>query len=241
MKTGTKGMWFAVAAILSVAVPSYAVTPLEGGDPRVLNAMQAAAQSRVVASKAVDDQNYTQPDSVLAMSCFSRTASSIAQQAGNVFSGDFREQLGSVVDDTVKAHTSNFKKNTLGGSSGSVDYTSNTAIRINKSATPVLSACVEQGLLVVKNSYQGLRTGTPPMTQSQLLDPTYASTDGKSVYNAALNNANATATRNAAQNAVAIMPDLPANLLPPCRGASYNTPCKVMVCRGVLPASTTCP
>src|SRR5690606_23964461 len=87
------------AALFVLAPLAAEAATVEGCDPRVMNAMQAAAQARVAASKAIDDEIYDQDDSVLALTCFARAAAVTAQEAGAIFSGDFRDRLAPVVTD----------------------------------------------------------------------------------------------------------------------------------------------
>jgi hypothetical protein len=217
-----------------MAVPSFAAAPVEGCDGRVLQTMQAAAQSRVAASKAVDDEIYTQPDSGLALTCFNQAASVSAQQAGATFSGDFRAQTAPVVDDALKAMYSNFGSFSVGGKAAQVDYTSDAAVKIDQTTTaPITYNCNQISKLWNTVNSQGVNTGTPYMTQSQLLDPTYTPPDGGSMHNASLASAASTAARTDAANAAAAMPDPVTYPIPSCRGPAYNTPCKVMACRGI--------
>jgi hypothetical protein len=83
-------------------------SPVEGCDPKVMDAMQATAQARVAADKSVDDEIYTQDDSVLALTCFDQSAKVSADMGGQIFSGDFTKDITPVVNDALGAMYGNF-------------------------------------------------------------------------------------------------------------------------------------
>ncbi|MCK5659116.1 MAG: hypothetical protein KAH96_04495, partial [Alphaproteobacteria bacterium] len=60
---------------------------VEGCNPLVMDAMKAKAQAQVAYDVAVISQLISQPDSVLAMSCFNQAANISAKEGGAIFSG----------------------------------------------------------------------------------------------------------------------------------------------------------
>jgi hypothetical protein len=219
--------------VLSFSLPSFAANPVDGCDYRVLNAAQATAQTRMAESKAIDDEIQTQPDSGLALSCFNQSAAVSAQQGGATFSGDFRAQAAPVVDDSLKAMFSNFSFS-AGGSTGQVDYTSDNAVRMDTTtATPLMYNCTQINKLWNATNSQGVNRNAPYMTQGQLLDPTYTPPTGGAMFNAGLTNLNVSTARTGAVTMNDRLPT-PAKTPPPaCKGPAYNTPCKVLSCKGV--------
>lgn len=88
------GKFFLLVALISCITFSSAQAQLvEGCNPLVMDAMKAKAQAQVAYDVAVISQLISQPDSVLAMTCFNQAASISAVDGGAIFSGDFTIQL----------------------------------------------------------------------------------------------------------------------------------------------------
>jgi hypothetical protein len=214
---------FAAAAVLAVftAVPAFSGAPVEGCDERVLSAMQSTAQARVADSKAIDDEIFTQDDSVLALTCFNQSAAVAAQQAGATFSGDFRKQLAPVVDDSMKGMLSNFSKFSVGGSTGQVDYNTGGAIKIDSAASTALTFnCDQMSKLWNTVNSQGVNPGVPYSTLKQIIDPADC-TRGGSMFNASKCSAASNAQRSQANYNVSVaMPkaSVPAMCKNHCKG-----------------------
>ena len=84
---------FLLVALISCVTFSSARAQVEGCNPLVMDAMIAKSQAQVAYDVAVISQLISQPDSVLAMTCFNQAASISAVDGGSIFSGDFTVQL----------------------------------------------------------------------------------------------------------------------------------------------------
>lgn len=163
-----KAVLFAVLAAGVIATGAEAAPA--GCAQNVLDAQQAMAQSRVAASKAVDDEIYAQDDSVLALTCFNQSASIAAQASGNIFSGDFRPQLASVVDDALTSMYGNFKTYTIGGGvTGQVNYSA-TKIDLDDSKQLTYNCDQPKKLWDAVNN-QGVNTNVPYPSITDLTNP----------------------------------------------------------------------
>ncbi|MFH1157967.1 MAG: hypothetical protein V1721_03670 [Pseudomonadota bacterium] len=76
---------------------------VEGCNPLVMTAMKAKAQAQVAYDVAVISQLISQPDSVLAMSCFNQAANISAKTGGSIFSGDFTVQLTPIITPALQS------------------------------------------------------------------------------------------------------------------------------------------
>ena len=76
---------------------------VEGCNPLVMDAMKAKAQAQVAYDVAVISQLISQPDSVLAMSCFNQAANISAKEGGAIFSGDFTLQLEPLITPALQS------------------------------------------------------------------------------------------------------------------------------------------
>ncbi len=94
-----------LALALFVSTSVYAQATTAGCDPRVKSAMDAKAQAKVAYDVAVTEQVVVKPDSVLAMTCFNRSAGVSAERGGNIFSGSFlgNANFASVITDALSA------------------------------------------------------------------------------------------------------------------------------------------
>ena len=94
-----------LALALFVSTSVYAQATTAGCDPRVKSAMDAKAQAKVAYDVAVTEQVVVKPDSVLAMTCFNRSAGVSAERGGNIFSGSFlsNTNFASVITDALSA------------------------------------------------------------------------------------------------------------------------------------------
>jgi hypothetical protein len=223
-------------------------TTVEGCDPRVMTAMQATAQARIAASKAIDDEIYDQDDSVLAMTCFNKAAAVSAQQAGMIFSGDFTASLAPVVEDALGAMYNNFTNFSIGGKSGAVDYTTNA---VKLPGPGAVYDCTGVSDLWSTVNGKGVKAGVPYVTFDDLVNGATATqklpggngnqvgslyTTSGTNFKASWNSPNSVSAFNAMQGAVA---QLPTPSIPSFAG--QNTPCDVLVTAGALPAGTACP
>ena len=89
-----------VIAVLGMAcfsMSASAANVVAGCDTNVWNAMAAKADAQVAYDTAVTRQMINKPDSVLTLTCFSDAAHVSALQGGNIFSGDFTTQLGTIM------------------------------------------------------------------------------------------------------------------------------------------------
>lgn len=104
--SATKLCLFAVplALALFVSTSGYAQV-VSGCDPAIKAAMDAKAQAKVAYDVAVTEQVVVKPDSVLAMTCFNRSAGVSAERGGNIFSGSFlsNTNFASVITDALAA------------------------------------------------------------------------------------------------------------------------------------------
>lgn len=99
--------------------------PVEGCDPKVMAAMEAKAKARVAYDVAVTEQLTDKPDSVLALTCFHQAAGVSAKKGGEIFSGDFTDDLKPIIEPALADTYKNFE-GAAGYDSGKVDYKSTT-------------------------------------------------------------------------------------------------------------------
>lgn len=83
---------------------------IEGCDPAVLEAQQAKGQAKVAYDIAATEQIMVKPDSVLALTCFNRSAGVSAQRGGELFSGSFigNGSFISLIGDMLQAFFAQF-------------------------------------------------------------------------------------------------------------------------------------
>lgn len=239
----------AAGCVVLMAAQAVAATPVEGCDQRVLDTMQAAAETRVTESKAVDDEIYTMDDSVLALTCFNQSAAIAGEQAGKVFSGDFRAELAPVIDDALASMYQNFKTYSTGSVLASgIDYTSGAATKVDKATSPLPAYnCDQPTKLWNAVNSQGVKPGVPYTTFDDMLNGDLSSggtlpgTAGGLGANAAQtkSSAKAQATYKALKTNYSIMPTGKNNPNPVY--TNKPTPCQVLVTAGALLAGTVCP
>lgn len=98
-----------------LAMPIAAKAQSAGCSPEVWDAMKAKSEAKVAYDVAVTEQIIKKPDSVLAMTCFNKTAGASANRTGKIFSDknstDSRlgDAIGLVVPDALKAFYDDFK------------------------------------------------------------------------------------------------------------------------------------
>ena len=97
------GKLFLSVVSVSCITFSSAQAQVEGCNPLVMDAMIAKAQAQVAYDVAVISQLISQPDSVLAMSCFNQAANISAKQGGSIFSGDFTVQLEPLITPALQS------------------------------------------------------------------------------------------------------------------------------------------
>lgn len=83
---------------------------IEGCDPAILQAQQAKGQAKVAYDIAATEQILVKPDSVLALTCFNRSAGVSAQRGGDLFSGSFigNASFISLIGDMLQAFFAQF-------------------------------------------------------------------------------------------------------------------------------------
>lgn len=89
---------------------STAQAQIEGCDPRVLELQQTKSQAKVAYDIAATEQILVKPDSVLALTCFNRSAGVSAERGGNLFSGSFigNGSFISLITDMLQAFFAQF-------------------------------------------------------------------------------------------------------------------------------------
>lgn len=228
---------------------------VEGCDPRVLNAQQKVAMARVAESKAIDDEIFVQDDSVLVLTCFNKSASAAAHGAANVFSGDFRQELDTVVRDGLTGIYSNFKDFTTGGGSGALAYETDpnavdadgnpidndVSIDMTPLNEPLDYECENIRNLWAQVNTQGVSVGTPYTTLDDIVDDTlppgagdkYELTRGSPVSVAIRADARVALDFNGDGDLTNDQPAIPSY-------SNLNTPCDVFQVAGPITV-TTCP
>jgi len=101
---------FVTSTLVFAEVPVGTVA--EGCNPKVMDALKAKADAKVAYDVAVTEELVDKPDSVLAMTCFEKSAEVGAETVGGVFSGGFSADLSAGVNAGLEAHYDNFKEGT---------------------------------------------------------------------------------------------------------------------------------
>lgn len=170
-KTGTcgtkAGFLMTLAAALLLLSPAALAQPVAGCDQQVLDAMEAKGDA-VVAYKVAgaEEMAQYQPDSILAMTCFSSAAGNSAAQLGSMFSGDYTAILMMVIPDSLTAIYDDFPMS-LGTTTGTVDYSA-TALNTNMSNCPALQDVWQANMDQLQEPdvpfprYEDYLTGTMP-------------------------------------------------------------------------------
>jgi hypothetical protein len=114
--------FLSVACIMFCSHAVFADTAA-GCDPKVIKAQQARAQAKVCLDVAITNEMTDQPDSVLAMTCFNKSAGNSAKAGGDIFSGDFKDDLAAIIDPALQNFKDQFP-DSEGKKDGTVDYTS---------------------------------------------------------------------------------------------------------------------
>lgn len=89
---------------------STAQAQIEGCDPKILELQQAKSQAKVAYDIAATEQILVKPDSVLALTCFNRSAGVSAERGGDLFSGSFigNGSFVSLITDMLQAFFAQF-------------------------------------------------------------------------------------------------------------------------------------
>ena len=239
-----KGIFLTMLAATCASLVSLSAlaAPVEGCSQQVQDTQQAMAQARVAAAKAVDDEIFTQDDSVLALTCFNQSASIAAQQAGNIFSGDFRPQLASVVDDALTSMYGNFKTYTIGGGvTKQVNYDATKIDTTTPPNKPIKYDCNQPKRLWDAINTQGVKTEEVPYpTVADLTNPSPTAPVGSGVQYANTHE-NMTYTRsnlNTLLNGTAQKPGLAVPPQPSYKGLKKI--CDVLNVGGAMPNLITC-
>jgi hypothetical protein len=228
---------FALAVLLAFPGIAHAAPP-EGCDPQIQAAQQAKAQALVVNSKAMDDEIFVQDDSVLALTCFNQSAAISAQSSGDVFSGDFRPFLAPVVDDALTSMYSNFA-HSAGASAGAVGYTQTDAKMPTASGSAPQYDCKQIQKLWNAVNNQGVKSGTPYPTQSELLSGTPAPGSG-AAYQQGIQNPNSQAIIGNASQQVAATP-VPQSNTALATMPTSTTGCQATIGVNAAAVGTACP
>jgi hypothetical protein len=130
-----------------------------------MKAMEAKAQAKVAYDVAVTDQIVNKPDSVLALTCFNQAAGVSAKDGGDIFSGDFTEDLTPIVSGALEDFYGDFE-DSEGIDSASVDY-SDTALTDTFNCTSmedIWSAMESDGIDtdVPYITFDEMTSGAPP-------------------------------------------------------------------------------
>lgn len=114
--------------VLSIAcamfISTNAFAQVEGCNPAIMDAMQKKARAKVAYDVAVTEQIVVKPDSVLAMTCFNKSAGVSAERGGNLFSGSFlsNTNFASVITDALSAMFAQFADAEGFDTPSTVDY-----------------------------------------------------------------------------------------------------------------------
>lgn len=154
-----------MAALMLLSHGALADTAGDGCNPAVWRAMNAKAQAKVAYDVAATEQIIKKPDSVLALTCFNNAAGISAATGGNIFSGNFTEQLAPIIEDALGGFYSNFT-DSIGALGGVVDY-GNGAITLGTNAN-----CDKIKKLWDKVAQTGTEKGAPAVTFRDLIDNT---------------------------------------------------------------------
>lgn len=164
----------AVAICLMGAMPpSYAAVDM--CDPKVRKLQETRAQAKVCAEKAVVEQMMDKPDSVLAMTCFNKSAGVSSQEGGKIFSGSFIKELKRVIEPALKTwygdgttqNPGNFA-GAEGEETGTVNYGSNAS----KVEDTDNAECDAIDKLWEKNEETGINLKAPYITDVDLRNDT---------------------------------------------------------------------
>lgn len=162
-------------SVLSIAcavfISTNAFAQVEGCDPAVRAAMEKKAQAKVAYDVAVTEQIVVKPDSVLAMTCFNKSAGVSAERGGNIFSGSFmaNTNFASVIVDALTAFFQQFA-DAEGNDSSVVDY---AAVDLQDEAE-----CSGIEDLWTRIKEKGVAGGVPYVSMDDLISGTLPGTAG---------------------------------------------------------------
>ncbi len=171
----------AVTGFLFVASVPAMAQGVPGCDPTVLNAMADKQQALVGYDISVVSETMDKPDSVLAMTCFSKAAGLDAAQGGKIFSEDFMDALRPIIEPFLTNFYDDFDDASGNDSSMPTAYTGGTTLTPNDSdcdfVTNWWDGTGPGGTTGYKN--EGVQQGVPFITMEQLrgLDTPTGGTD----------------------------------------------------------------
>jgi hypothetical protein len=123
----------AVAGFLAVASTSAMAQAVPGCNPVVTEAMAAKAEALVGYDISVVSETLDKPDSVLAMTCFYKSAGLGAEQGGKIFSEDFMQALRPMIEPFLANFLDDFDDASGNDSSITTAYTGGTTLVGNDS------------------------------------------------------------------------------------------------------------
>ncbi|HYD18711.1 MAG TPA: hypothetical protein VEF76_09550, partial [Patescibacteria group bacterium] len=163
----------AVVALMGLSTVAQA-QPVPGCDPKVLDAMQKKAQAKVAVDVNNAETIIDKPDSVLAMTCFHKSAGTTAALGGLIFSGDFTAGLKPIIEDALQAMYDDFQDG-AGFEAATVDY---TAMTLTNDQT-----CDDVKNLWSTVKDKGVQMGLPMVTLTNLVNGTMPTGADPAEYN----------------------------------------------------------
>jgi len=152
--------FLSVACIVAFSHVALADDEVEGCDPRVMDGLNAAAETKVAYDVAVTEQIMNKPNSVLEMTCFNQSAGVAAKAGGAIFSGDFTNEVKPVVEPVLQNHYQNFASGTIGGIGGNGTQMTDTF------------NCQEMDKMWKSSENRGIEKGAPYATFDNLVNGT---------------------------------------------------------------------
>ena len=208
---------------------STAQAQIEGCDPAVLELQQAKGQAKVAYDISATEQILVKPDSVLALTCFNRSAGVSAERGGNLFSGSFigNGSFVSLITDMLQAFFAQFID-------AEAFENPTTAVLYNGAATSLEDneECTGVEDMWTRIKEKGVSGGVPIVTFQDLLNgiiPSGAGTRFIANFNTAAGDNIFTDLNNAMTAVNALRPVIPAlnndRLCDVMNGLGYTVPC----------------
>lgn len=91
----------AIAVLMAATASSSAYALAPGCSSEVSDAQKAMANARINADVGMAEEIIKKPGSVLVDTCFSKSAQNSAQQAGEIFSGDFSSEIQPIIEEPL--------------------------------------------------------------------------------------------------------------------------------------------
>lgn len=181
---------------------SAAQAQIEGCDQKVLDAQTAKAQAKVAYDVAATEQILVKPDSVLALTCFNRSAGVSAERGGDLFSGSFigNSSFVSLIGDMLQSFFAQFID-------AEAFENPATAVLYNSSATSLEdnAECTGVEDMWTRIKEKGVSGGVPIATFQDLIDGIIPSGAGtRFIEN--FNTANADGIFSALNEAMSLLP-----------------------------------